>query len=255
MVMSVDSTQATTKQATAKHEAKMICKHIKLTGKNWDPRQNKAVPEGRLYRGRAAQKPGQPRDEQEAFRLQGNSCHIATRITPGPETSTVPLAKQRQGSKQTTALRNESDSSNEYFVPKADEILVEVHKVLVFRHEDPFINAVCNKRCSKSAKERAGRFSREICRDVKNAYFRKSFKTAGERALDEDKAANSSRQGYIKGAGNKDKASSMTYNDIPAGTEREETKIVELFNKQDSPKAWKDRVIFAVRLQANEGIE
>lgn len=241
MVMSMDSTQATTKQATAKHHAKMLSEHIKLTGKNWNPRQNKAVPEGKLYRGRAAQKPGQPRDKQGAFRLQGNSCHIATRITPGPEPSTVPLAKQRQGGKQTKVLRDESDSSDEYFVPKADEILVEVHKVSVFRHEDPLINAVCNKRCSKSEKERDGRFSREFCRDVKNAYFRKSLKTAGERALDEGKAANSSRQGYIKGAGNKDKASSTTYNDIPAGAEREETKHVELFTKQDSLEAGKTK--------------
>lgn len=240
MAMSVDSTQATTKQATAKHQAKMICEHIKLTRKNWDARQNKAVQEGKLYRGRPAQKPEQPSDKKGAFRLQGNRCHIATRITPGPETSKVRLAKQRQGGKQTAVLRNESGSSNECFVPKADEILVEVHKVLVFRHEDPFIYAVCNKRCSKSAKESDGRFSREFCRaDVKNAYFRKSLKTAGERALDEGKAANSSRHGYIKGAGNKNKASSVTYNGIPAGAEREETKIVELFNKEDSPEAGK----------------
>ena len=210
--MSVNSTQATTKQAMAKNQAKMMC--IMLTRKTWDARQRKAVQEGKLYRGRPAQKPEQPRDKQGAFRLQGNRCHIATRITPGPETSTVRLTKQRQGGKQATILRHESGSSNEYFVPKADEILGEVHKVLVFRHENPFINAVCNKRCSKPAKESDGRFSREFCRaDVKNAYFRKSLKTAGERALDEGKAANSSRQGYIKEAGNKNDACSMTDND------------------------------------------
>ena len=232
--MSEDSTQATTKQAKRKHEAKMICEHIKVTGKNWHATQNKAVQVGKLFRGRVAQKPVQPRDQQGAFRLQGNRCHIATRNRPGPETSKVRLVKQRQGGKQTTVLRNESGSANEYFVPKADEILVEVHKVLVFRHEDPFINAVCNKRCSKSAKESEGRFSREFCRaDVKNAYFRKSFKTAGERALDEGKAANCSRQGYIKDTGRKNKASSMSYSDIPADAEREETKRVELLNKQN----------------------
>lgn len=207
--MSVDSTRATTKQATAKHQSKMISdRHIQLMRKNWGARQNKAVPEGKLYRGRPAQTPEHTRDKPGAFKLQVNRCHIATRITSGPETSTVRLAKQRQGGKQTTALRDESSSSNKYFVPKADEILVEVHKVLVFRHENPFINAVCNKRCSKPAKESDGRFSREVCRaDVKNAYFRKSLKTAGERALDEGKAANSSRQGYAKGAGSKNEAS------------------------------------------------
>ena len=209
--MSVDSPQATTKQETVNHQPKVIYEHIQLTRKNWDAKQNKVVPEGKLYRGRPSQTPEQARDKPGAFRLQVNRCHIATRITPGSETSTVRLAKQRPGGKQTTALRDESSSSNEYFVPKADEILVEVHKVLLFRHEDPFINAVCNKRFSKLAKESDGRISRDVCRAyVKNAYFRKSSKTAGERALDEGKAANSSRQRSSKGAGNKNEASSVT---------------------------------------------
>lgn len=231
--MSVNSTRATTKQATVKYQPKMIYEHIQLTRKNWDAIETKAVPEGKLYRGRPAQTPEQARDKPGAFRLQVNRCHIATRITPRTETSTVRLAKQGQGDKRPTVLRDESGSSNKYFVPKADEILVEVHKVLVFRHENPFINAVCNKRCSKPAKESDGRISREVCRaDVKNAYFRKSLKTAGERALEEGKAANFSRQGYVKGTGNKNEASSMIYNDIPAGAEREEMKIGVLFNKK-----------------------
>ena len=235
MNTSVNSTQATTKEKTAKHQAKMICEHIKLTTNNWHAGRNKAVPEGKLCRGRPGQRPEHPRDKQGTFRLQGNRCHIVTRITPGPETSTVRLVKQRQGGKQTTVLRHESGNSNGHFVPKADEILVEVHKVLVFRHEHPFINAVCNKRCSNSAKESDGRFSREFCRaDVKNAYLRRSLKTAGERALDEGKAAISSRKGYAKGAGNKNKASLLPNNDIPESSEREETKSVELFNNEDS---------------------
>ena len=218
----------------------MSCEHFKLTRKNWDATQNKALHQGKLHRGRPAQKPEHPRDKQGVFRLQGNRCQIAKKITPGPETSAVRLAKQRQGGKQTTVLRQENGSSNEYFVPKADEILVEVHKVLVFRHEDPFINAVCNKRCSKSAKESDGRFYRELCRaDVKNAYFRKSLKTAGERALDEGKAANSSRQEYAKGAENKNEMNPETDNDIPTGAEREETKSVELFNKGNSSESGK----------------
>ena len=206
MAMSVDSTQATTKQPRAKHQPKINYEHIQLTRKNWDTRENKATPEGKLYRGRPAQNPEQARDKPGAFRLQVNRCHIATKIMPASETSTVRPTKHRQGGKQTTVRREESDNSNEHIVPKADEILVEVDKVLVFRHEDPFINAVCNKRCSKPAKESDGRFSREFCRvDVKKAYFRRSLKTAGERALDEGKAANSSKQGYAKGAGNKTK--------------------------------------------------
>ena len=219
----------------------MACEHIKLTRKNWDARQNKGVQEGKLYRGRPAQNPAPPRDKRRAFGLQGNRCLIATRITPTPETSTVRLAEDRQGDKQTTVLRHESGSSNhEYFVPKADEILVEVHKVLVFRHEDPFINAVCNKRRSKPAKQSDGRFSKERGRvDVKNAYFRKSLKTAGERALDEGKAANSSRQGYAKGTGNKNETSTEIDNDIPTGAERVETKSVELFNKEYSRESVK----------------
>ena len=209
--MSVDSTQATTKQPTTKHKPKMIYEHIQFTTKNWDASENKATPEGKLYRGRPAQKTEQAKDKPRAFRLQVNRCHIATRITPGSETSTVRPAKQRQGGKQTTVRREESDSSNEHIVPKADEILVEVDEVLVFRHEDPLINAVCNKRCSKPTKESDGRFSREFCRaDVKKAYFRRSLKTTGERALDEGKAANSSRQGYAKGAGNKTKRAQLT---------------------------------------------
>lgn len=241
MAMSVKSTKATTKEATVKNQAKKICEHIKLKRKTWDVGQNKAVHEGKLYRGRPAQKPEQPRDKRGAIGLQGNRCHIATRITPGPETSTVRLAKQPQNEKQTTVLRHESGSSNhEYFVPKADEILVEVHKVLVFRHEDPFINAVCNKRRSNPAKESDGEFSRERCRaEVKNAYFRKSSKTAGERALDEGKAANSSRQGYAKGAGNKNETSTEIDNDIPPGAGRVETKSVELFTKEHSRESVK----------------
>lgn len=240
MAMSVNSTKATSKETTQSIQAEKLCEHIKLTRKTWDQEQNK-VHEGKLYRGRPTQRlqPEQARDKRGVLGLQGNRCHIATRVSPGPEASTARLAKQRQCDKQTTVLQNESGSSNDYVVPKADEILVELHKILVFRDKDPFINAVCTKRRSKP-KGTDKKLSREQGRvNVKNGYFRKSSMTAGERALDEGKAANSSKQSCAKSNGNKDGSVTSTESDNEIHTQASqaaqlETKSIELFNKECS---------------------
>lgn len=238
--MSVNSTEAARKEGTESIQAKKLSEHIKLTRKPWGQEQSK-VQEGKLHRGRPAQglKPEQAREKRRVLELQGNRCHITARVSPGPETSTARFAAQRQCDKQTMVLQHESGSSNGYNVPKADEILVELHKILVFRDKDPFINAVCTKRRSKP-KGTDRKLSREQRRaDVKNAYFRKSFMTAGERALDEGKAANSSKQCCAKSNGVKNASETSTggYNEIhtrASQTEQLETKSIELFNKECS---------------------
>lgn len=246
MAISVNSTKVTSKEATQNMQAEKLCEHIKLTRKSWDQEQNKAQ-EGRLYRGRPAQRlqPEQARDKRGVLGLQGNRCHITTRVSPGPETSTARLAKQRQCDKQTTILQNESGNSNDCVVPRSDEILVELSKILVFRDKDPFINAVCTKRRSRPAKETDKKFTREQRRaDVKNAYFRKSLMTAGERALDEGKAANSRKQSCAKSNGNKDSSVTSTESDNEihkqaSQVEQLETKSLELFNKECSQESCK----------------
>ncbi|KAJ7340222.1 hypothetical protein OS493_002954 [Desmophyllum pertusum] len=240
MAMSV---KASSKETTVNSQAKKLCDHIKLTRKTWNSDQNKAQ-EGKLYRGRPQIfKPEQARDMQGSFGLQGNRCHIATRITPGLETSTARLAKQRgHNDKQTIILQQERGihSNAGYAVPKADEILVELHKILVLGDKDPFINAVCTKRRSKP-KGIDRKMSREHRRaDVKNAYFRKTTRTAGERALDEGKAAISSKQGCAKSKGNNSSETSTEMdNESCTEAERLETTSLELANKECSQESAK----------------
>ena len=231
----MNSTETTSKEETGSIQAKKLCEHIKLTRKSVNKEQNKAQ-EGKLCRGRPA-RTEQASDKQGVLALQGNRCQISTRVSPAPETSTVRFAKQHQCDKHTTALKKGTDSSNDHIVPKADEILVELHKILVFRDQDPFINAVCTKRRLRP-KGVDRKFSREQRRtDVKNPYFRKSSRTVGERALDEGKAANSSKQGCTKS--NENTKSSETSSEIDneistraSQAEGIETKSVEVFNKE-----------------------
>lgn len=235
MEMPVNSTETTRKEETGAIQAKNLCEHIKITRKSMNQEHNK-VQEGKLCRGRPA-RTEQASDKRGVLALQGNRCQISTRVSPAPETSTVRFVKQHQCDKQTTALKKGTGRSNDRIVPKADEILVELHKILVFRDQDPFINVVCTKRRSRP-KGVDRKFSREQRRaDVKNAYFRKSSRTVGERALDEGKAANSSKQGFAKS--NENTKSSETSSEIEnevstraSQAEGIETKSVEVFNKE-----------------------
>lgn len=233
--MSVESTGTRGKKGAANYQKKEICEHIKLTKKTWDFEQNKCQ-EGKLYRGRPQRlNTEQAREHRGALRLQGNRCYITETITPSSDISAARRAKQDFCDKQTTVLRHESGTSNDYTVPKADEILVELHKILVFRDKDPFINAVCSKRRSKP-KGTERKFSREQRRvQVKNAYFRKTTMTAGELALDKGKAANSSKQVRARNnAQDSSETSKERDKESCTGAERLETKSIELFNKEPS---------------------
>ena len=218
--------RATTTATTSTSHVKTICEHIKLERKNWDKQQNKTH-EGKIFRGRpqrsTLEEAGYMR---ETLGLDGNHCPIATRIRPGLTNSTAQLAAKQQNSHQRITVLQEGDSPDDYIVPRSDEILVEVKKILVFRDKDPYVNAVCAKRRSKP-KVNEKKISRERRAEVKNGYFRKTSMTVGERALNEGKAANSSK----KGAKSKGKSCSETSTEI---TGEKETKGVELFNKECS---------------------
>lgn len=224
MALSLDYTK-THRQTT--NQAKKICEDIRLTRKTWDQQETKTQ-EGKIFRGRPQRfKLEEEASTQETLGLKGNRCLLATRNSPGSAHSTAQLAaKQSHGDQQTTVLQH-GNSADEY-IPKSDEILVELHKILVFRDKDPFINAVCAKRRSKP-KVNEKKISRERRAEVKNAYFRKTSMTAGERALDEGKAANSSKA-CAKSRG---KIGLETSTEIG---EESETKSVQLSNKECSQK-------------------
>ena len=231
MATSVETSKETKTLTT--NPDKKICEHLKITRKTWNQQQSK-LQEGKLYRGRPQKSTQEEaRNTRGTLGLRGNRCHIATRIRQGASNSTAQLAAKQHntGCQQTTVLQHEGDSADGYITPRSDEILFELHKILVFRDKDPFINAVCAKRRSKP-KVNEKNIYRERKAEVKNGYFRKTTMTVGERALDEGKAANS-RKLCANGQG---KNSSGTSTEIG---EESETKDIELLDKDYSQKPTK----------------
>lgn len=208
---------------------KNICDHIKLTKRTWNDEREKRQ-EGKLRRGRPQKlNTEQAKDHRETLELQGNRYYDATTIVQSLDISVARQAKQGDHShKQSTVFKSANNRTNNYIVPKADEILVDLHKILVFRDRDPFINAVCTKRRSKP-KGTEKKFSREQRRVlVKNAYFRKTSMTVGELALDKGKAANSSKQGRVRNNLKNSEGNNKSCND----SERPETNNVGIVVKE-----------------------
>ena len=208
---------------------KNICDHIKLTKRTWNDEREKRQ-EGKLRRGRPQKlNTEQAKDHRETLELQGNRYYDATTIVQSLDISVARQAKQGDHShKQSTVFKSANNRTNNYIVPKADEILVDLHKILVFRDRDPFINAVCTKRRSKP-KGTEKKFSREQRRVlVKNAYFRKTSMTVGELALDKGKAANSSKQGRVRYNLKNFEGNNKSCND----SERPETNNVSIVDKE-----------------------
>lgn len=208
---------------------KNICDHIKLTKRTWNDEREKRQ-EGKLHRGRPQKlNTEQAQDHRETLELQGNRYYDATTIVQSLDISVARQAKQGgHNHKQSTVFKSTDKGTNNYIVPKADEILVDLHKILVFRDRDPFINAVCTKRRSKP-KGTEKKFSREQRRVlVKNAYFRKTSMTVGELALDKGKAANSSKQGRVRNNLKNSEGNNKSCND----SERPETNNVGIVDKE-----------------------
>ena len=190
MATSVETSKATKPITT--NPGKNIGEHLKIPRKTWNQQQSK-VQEGKLCRGRPQKsKQEEARSVRGTLGLSGKSCRIAARISQGASNSTAQLAAEQHSNsrQQTTVLQHEGDSADGYNTLRSDEILFELHKILVFRDKDPFINAVCAKRRSKP-KVNEKNIHREQRTKVKNGYFRKTTMTVGERALDEGKVANS----------------------------------------------------------------
>ena len=169
-----------------------MCKEIKVTRKAWDDHESKT--RGKLYRGRPQRsKVDQTRNPEEALGLRGSQCVMGARIDRCSPTSTAQLFdRQMCYDQQSTVAKHESDSPGDSIVSKSDEILVELDKIFVFRDKDPYVGAVCAQRRSKPP-DMEKKMPRQRRTEVKNAYFRKTSKTAGEKALDEGKAANSGK--------------------------------------------------------------
>lgn len=182
MEKSVERVKARKTVTTEANQDDKICEHIIITRKTWNQQQTRTQ-EGKLCRGRPqlSQKKETKHTARVALALEGDRCYIVKTIRPDALNS---AAQQHQNTQQTT------DSTGSYIVPRSDEILFELQKILVFREEDPFINAVCAKRRSKPKVDEEKNF-RQRRADIKNGYFRKTTMTVGERALDEGRAANS----------------------------------------------------------------
>ena len=172
--------------------AKKMCKEIKVTRKAWDDHESKT--RGKLYRGRPQRsKVDQTRKPDEALGLRGSQCVVGARIDRCSPTSTAQFFdKKRCYDQQSTVAQHESDSPGDCIVSKSDKILVELDKIFEFRDKDPYVGAVCAQRRSKPP-DMEKKIPRQRRTEVKNAYFRKTSKTAGEKALDEGKAANSGK--------------------------------------------------------------
>lgn len=232
MATSVGTSKATKTLTT--NPDKTICEHLKITRKTWNQQQSKSQ-EDKLCRGRPRKsKQEEARNTRGTLGLRGNRCHIATRTRQDASNSTAQLAAKQHntGYQQTTVFQHEGDSADGYITPRSDEILFELHKILVFRDKDPFINAVCAKRRSKPKVNEKKNIYRERKAEVKNGYFRKTAMTVGERAIDEGKAANS-RTLCVNGQA---KNSSGMSTEI--GKESE-TKDIELLDKDYSQKPTK----------------
>ena len=185
------STSKAASQTNAKL-AKKTCKEIKVTRKAWDEHESKT--RGKLYRGRPQRSQVvQTRNPEEALGLRGRQCVVGVRIDRCSPTSTAQLFDRQMCYDQpSTVAQHQSDSPGDSIVSKSDEILVELDKIFVFRDKDPYVGAVCAQRRSKPP-DMEKKMPRQRRTAVKNAYFRKTSKTAGEKALDEGKAANSGK--------------------------------------------------------------
>lgn len=173
--------------------AKKMCKEIKVTRKAWDDHESKT--RGKLYRGRPQRSKVDPtKKREEALGLKGSQCFVGARIDRCSPTSTAQFFdKKRCYDQQSTVAQHQSDSPGDSIVSKSDGILVELDKIFVSRDKDPYVGAVCAQRRSKPP-DMEKKMPRQRRTDVKNAYFRKTSKTAGEKALDEGKAANSGKR-------------------------------------------------------------
>lgn len=185
------STSKAASQTNAKL-AKKTCKEIKVTRKAWDEHESKT--RGKLYRGRPQRSQVvQTRNPEEALGLRDSQCVVGVRIGRCSPTSTAQLFDRQMCYDQpSTVAQHQSDSPGDSIVSKSDEILVELDKIFVFRDKDPYVGAVCAQRRSKPS-DMEKKMPRQRRTEVKNAYFRKTSKTAGEKALDEGKAANSGK--------------------------------------------------------------
>ena len=172
--------------------AQKMCKEIKITRKAWDDHESKT--RGKLYRGRPQRsKVDKTRNPEEALGLRGRQCVMGARIDRCSPTSTAQLFDRQMCYDQpSTVAQHQSDSPGDSIVSKSDEILVELDKIFVFRDKDPYVRAVCAQRRSKPP-DMEKKTPRQRRTEVKNAYFRKTSKTSGEKALDEGKAANSGK--------------------------------------------------------------
>lgn len=188
--MSLSNSKAAS-QTNANLAVKM-CKEVKVTRKVWDDHESKT--RGKLFRGRPQRsKIDQTRNPEEALGLRGSQCVMGARIDRCSATSTAQLFdKKRSYDQQSTVAQHGSDSPGDCVVSKSDEILVELDKIFVFRDKDPYVGAVCaQRRLKPPAMEK--KMPRQRRTEAKNAYFRKTSKTAGEKSLDEGKAANSGK--------------------------------------------------------------
>lgn len=109
---------------------KNICDHIKLTKRTWNDEREKRQ-EGKLHRGRPQKlNTEQAKNHGETLELQGNRYYDATTIVQSLDISVARQAKQGDHShKQSTVFKSANNRTNNYIVPKADEILVDLHKI------------------------------------------------------------------------------------------------------------------------------
>lgn len=134
---------------------KNICEHIKLTKRTWNDEREKRR-EGKLRCGRPQKlNTEQAKNHGETLELQGNRYYDATTIVQSLDISVARQAKQGDHShKQSTVFKSANNRTNNYIVPKADEILVDLHKILVFRDRDPFINCRVHQKAFKTKRKR-----------------------------------------------------------------------------------------------------
>lgn len=109
---------------------KNICEDIKLTKRTWNDEREKRR-EGKLRRGRPQKlNTEQAKNHGETLELQGNRFYDATTIVQSLDISVARQAKQGgHNHKQSTVFKLANNRTNNYIVPKADEILVDLHKI------------------------------------------------------------------------------------------------------------------------------
>ena len=109
---------------------KNICDHIKLTKRTWNDEREKRQ-EGKLHRGRPQKlNTEQAKNHGETLELQGNRYYDATTIVQSLDISVARQAKQGDHNhKKSAVFKSANNRTNNYIVPKADEILVDLHKI------------------------------------------------------------------------------------------------------------------------------